>query len=77
MKLIVLMAFDKDDETGELRPAFEPREMRDEAQAKTQAALLKESHAGVIAWSRQADPDVGEFGPPDIIACYGEVPDMD
>lgn len=77
MKLIVLMAFDKDEESGELRPAFEPREMRDEQQAKTQAAMLKSQHAGVIAWSRQADPDVGEFGPPEIIAQYGDVPDME
>ena len=36
MKLIVLAAFDRDDETGELRPAFEARECRDEDQAKRQ-----------------------------------------
>jgi hypothetical protein len=32
-KLIVLMAFDRDPETGELRPAFEPRECQSEEQA--------------------------------------------
>ena len=77
MKLIVLAAFDRDDETGELRPAFEPREMRDAEQARQQAFFLKGSHAGVIAWSREARPDIGEFGPPEILAVYGDVPVME
>jgi hypothetical protein len=75
-RLIVLLAFDRDEE-GELRPAFEPREMRDEDQAKRQARMIKEQHVGVIAWSRDAQPDVGEFGPPQILAQYGEVPEME
>ena len=77
MKLIVLAAFDRDEDTGELVPAFEPREMRDEAQAKRHALDLKDQHAGVIAWSRDADPTLGEFGPPDVLAVYGEVPEME
>jgi hypothetical protein len=77
MKLIVLAAFDKDEDTGELRPAFEAREMRDEDQAKRQARMIKDQHTGVIAWSRDAQPDVGEFGPPEILVVYGEVPDME
>ncbi len=76
MKLIVLAAFDRDEDTGELRPAFEPRELRDEDQAKRQARMIKDQHAGVIAWSREAQPDIGEFGPPDILVVYGEVPEM-
>lgn len=77
MKLIVLLAFDKDEDSGELRPAFEAREMRDEETARRQARLLKDTHAGVIAWSREAQPDIGEFGPPEILAAYGEVPEME
>ncbi len=77
MKLIVLAAFDRDDETGDLRPAFEPREMRDEEQARRQARLLKDAHAGVIAWARDAQPDIGEFGPPEVLVMYGEVPEME
>lgn len=77
MKLIVLAAFDRDDETGELRPAFEARECRDEDQARRQARMLKDQHTGVIAWSREAQPDIGEFGPPDILVVYGEVPEME
>jgi hypothetical protein len=77
MKLIVLAAFDKDDGTGELRPAFGAREMRDEDQARRQARMIKDQHTGVIAWSRDAQPDIGEFGPPDILVVYGEVPEME
>ena len=76
MKLIVLAAFDRDDE-GELRMAFEPREMRDEGQAKRLALELRDRHAGVIAWSRDADPMLGEFGPPEVLAQYGDVPEME
>lgn len=75
-KLIVLMAFDRDEE-GEMRPAFEPREMRDEGQARQQAALLRDRHAGVLAWVRSADLVNGEFGAPEILAHYGDVPEMD
>lgn len=75
-KLIVLAAFDRDDE-GELRPAFEPREMRDEDQAKRQARMLKDQHAGVIAWARSADLVNGVFGEPEILAQYGDVPEME
>lgn len=76
MKLVVLAAFDRDDE-GELRPAFEPREMRDEDQARRQALMIKDQHAGVIAWVRDADPNLGEFGPPTVLAQYGDVPEME
>ncbi len=77
MKLIVLAAFDRDEDNGELRPAFGAREMRDEDQAKHQARMLKDQHTGAIAWSREANPDVGEFRPPEVLAVYGEVPEME
>lgn len=75
-KLIVVAAFDRGDD-GELVPAFEPREMPDERRAKQAAIELKGRHAGVIAWSRDADPAMGEFGPPKILAVFGDVPDME
>ncbi|HTN63659.1 MAG TPA: hypothetical protein VL147_19250 [Devosia sp.] len=46
-KLIVLLAFDKA-EDGELVPAFEPREMRDESTAIRTAKELAQRHIGVI-----------------------------
>lgn len=75
-KLIVLMAFDRDDE-GELQSAFEPREMRDEGTAKRAALELRDRHAGVLAWVRSADLALGEFGEPMVLAQYGDVPDME
>ena len=75
-KLIVLVAFDRNDD-GELQPAFEPREMRDERRARQAALEMKDRYAGVIAWVRDADPALGEFGAPEVLAVYGEVPDME
>jgi len=75
-KLIVLLAFDKNEE-GDLMPAFEPREMRDEGTAIRMAKDLAKRHAGVIAWSRSADLVNGEFGDPVTLYKEGDVPDME
>ena len=74
--LIVLMAFDRDDE-GMLNPVFEPREMPDERRAVNAARDLAARHAGVITWRREANPAVGEYGQPEILYQAGEVPDLD
>jgi hypothetical protein len=75
-KLIVVMAFDRDDE-GQLRPAFEPMEMPSEDYAKQRARLLATRYAGAIAWTRAARPDTGEFGEPNVLFEAGEIPEMD
>lgn len=75
-KLCVVMAFDYDDE-GALQPAFEAREMPSEERARSAARLLAQDHAGVIAWSREARPDVGEYGEPEILFSHGPVPAME
>jgi hypothetical protein len=75
-KLIVLLAFDRSEE-GELLPAFEPREMRDEGTAIRTAKEMARRHVGVIAWSRSADLLLGEFGPPVVLYQEGDVPDLD
>lgn len=75
-KLVVVVAFDLDDE-GNLRPAFEPREMPSEHRAKLTAQDLSHHHAGVIAWSRTANPQLGEYGEPVVIAKFGVVPEME
>lgn len=61
-RLVVLVAFDKDEETGELLPAFEAREMPDERRAVMAAKEMSRRHAGVITWSREADLKLGEYG---------------
>ncbi|WP_375451063.1 hypothetical protein [uncultured Devosia sp.] len=75
-RLIVLLAFDRS-EDGELSPAFEPREMRDEGTAIRTAKEMAQRHVGVIAWSRSADLVMGEFGPPVVLYQHGDVPDLE
>lgn len=75
-RLIVVAAFDRN-EDGELVAAFEPINLNSEDRAKRMADNLAGKHAGVIAWWRDAQPDIGEYGPPTIIAQHGDVPDME
>lgn len=75
-KLIVLAAFIKDDE-GNLLQAFDPRQVDTEERAKREARMLADKYAGVIAWSREADPNIGEYGPPVVLFQSGEVPELE
>ena len=75
-RLIVLAAFDRDEE-GNFRPAFDPREMPYEDRARRTAREMASRHVGVIAWARTADLMLGDYGPPETLAVYGEVPDME
>jgi hypothetical protein len=75
-KLIVLAAFVRN-EDGELVPAFEPRQVETAARARLDALLLGERYAGVVAWSREADPAIGEYGPPVVIYKRGEIPELE
>lgn len=74
--LFVLAAFDRG-EDGELRPAFEAQQMPSESAAVARAKLMAQSYAGVIAWSRHAKPDEGEFGEPVVLWQHGDVPEME
>ena len=75
-KLIVLLAFDKG-EDGELIPAFEAREMQDEATAIRTAKEMARRHVGVITWTRTADLINGEFGEPVVLFQNGDVPELE
>lgn len=76
-RLIVVAAFDADEE-GELRPApGYPAEQDSEERAKRVAQALAGRHTGVIAWSREADMQTGEYGPPTVLFKAGDVPDME
>lgn len=75
-KLIVVLAFNRGDDGG-LRPAFDPREMQNEAAAIRLAKMIEDQHDGVIAWWRSAQPNVGEFGPPMILYQAGDIPEME
>ncbi|MDR7034470.1 hypothetical protein [Mesorhizobium sp. BE184] len=75
-KLIVVVAFDRG-EDGELFPAFGPADQQSEERAIRTAKALASKHVGVIAWSREANPDIGEYGPPKTLFVSGDVPDME
>jgi hypothetical protein len=75
-KLIVLAAYSKTDD-GELLPAFEPRQIESEEKAMRLARAMAGEYAGVIAWSRDANPALGEFGPPTILFQSGELPELE
>ncbi|MGN8023020.1 hypothetical protein ACTJJ7_20135 [Phyllobacterium sp. 22229] len=76
VRLIVVMAFSRSDE-GELVPAFEAMQFEVEDRAIRTARDLAGKHVGVIAWTREAQPDIGEYGPPTVLFQSGEVPDME
>ena len=75
-RLIVVMAFDRDEE-GTLQTVFGPADHQSEDRAVRAAKDLARKHAGVIAWAREARPDVGEYGEPTVLYQHGDVPDME
>ena len=76
-RLVVVMAFDSDPETGETVAAMEPMQFETADRAVRKARELAEKHTGVIAWSRTADPDIGEYGDPEELFRSGEIGDID
>jgi len=74
-KLIVVMAFDRDDD-GNLVAAIEQQQQSEERAIRIANALASK-HAGVIAWSREANPNLGEYGEPTTLFMSGGVPDME
>ncbi|UVK49339.1 hypothetical protein BPNPMPFG_008282 (plasmid) [Mesorhizobium sp. AR07] len=75
-KLIVVVAFDRG-EDGELFTAYGPTDQQSEDRAIRTAKALAGKHVGVIAWSRDADPALGDYGPPTVLFTNGDVPDME
>ncbi|RUY82264.1 hypothetical protein EN974_37935, partial [Mesorhizobium sp. M7A.F.Ca.CA.001.12.2.1] len=57
--------------------AYGPTDQQSEDRAIRTAKGLSAGHAGVIAWSRDADPALGDYGPPTTLFVSGEVPDME
>ncbi len=76
-RLIVVMAFDKDPETGDILAATEPVQAESADRAMRMAKDLAGKHAGAIAWARTADPNFGEYGEPEILFQAGEIGDME
>jgi hypothetical protein len=74
-KLIVVMAFDRR-KGGELKIVRVPQLFDSEEQAVRKAEELAPDHVGVIAWSREANSELGDYGPPTTLFVDGDVPAM-
>ncbi|PSH67922.1 hypothetical protein CU102_15225 [Phyllobacterium brassicacearum] len=75
-RLIVVVAF-KRTANGLLVPAYDPMQFDTEDDAIRMARTLARRCAGVLAWSRETNPDNGTYGPPTILFQSGDVPDME
>ncbi|MDI6025615.1 hypothetical protein QBK99_05280 [Corticibacterium sp. UT-5YL-CI-8] len=75
-KLIVVQAFDRDDD-GTLFSAFGPDQQQSEDRAIRTARALATKHVGAIAWCREANPAIGEYGEPTVLFQAGDIPDME
>ncbi len=75
-RLVVVAAFDPD-ENGDMQTVSGPAEQQSEERAISAAKALAQKHAAVIAWSREANPALGEYGPPTTLFSHGPVPDME
>lgn len=62
---------------GELMPAFEPREIRDEASAARTAKEMAHRHVCVITRTRTADLVNGIFGEPVVLFRNGDGPELE
>jgi len=60
-------------EDGEL-VAEDGQEARDGQAAVRAAARLAPNKAGVVAFSRDADPDIGDYSDAVVLARFGELP---
>lgn len=55
--------------------AAEPKTCPSAASARALAARLASKHAGVIAWSRTGDPELGDWEPAVELVRTGTIPD--
>jgi hypothetical protein len=60
-----------------LFPAFGPADQQSEDRAIRAAKTLADKPAGVIAWNREANPYIGEYGPTTTLFVSDDVPDME
>ena len=75
-RLIVVVAFSRED-NGQLVPAYDPMQFDTPEDATRMAHYLAVKCAGVLAWVRDAQPDVGGYGPPTILFQSGDVPELE
>ena len=74
--LIFLAVFDWS-QVGKLTPAPCSRQFDTIDGALREAKLIADQHTGVIVWMRDADPYLGEYGPPTVLFQSGEIPELE
>lgn len=55
--------------------ATEPKQCPSAGSARALVARLAPTHAGVIAWSRTGEPELGDWGPSVELVRAGTIPD--
>jgi hypothetical protein len=75
-RLIVVVAFSRTD-NDKLVPTCDPMQFDTPEGAVRMARYLTAECAGVLAWSREAQPDIAAFCPPTVRFQSGEVPEME
>ena len=68
----VVVAFKQ---AGNVIEAEPPRIFHSAPAGEAAAKILSHSRLGVIAWSRYADPAIGEYGEPEELVRFGTIPD--
>ena len=68
----VVQAFEQ---RGDGVMAAEPKSCPSAGAARALAARLALTHAGVIAWSRTGEPELGDWGPAVELMRAGTIPD--
>jgi hypothetical protein len=53
----------------------EPKVCPSATSARALSARLAQAHVGVIAWSRTGDPDLDDWGAPEVMVRTGVIPD--
>nr|WP_271894210.1 hypothetical protein [Phyllobacterium sp. IY22] len=72
----MVIAFSRAD-NAQLVPAYDPMQFDTSEDATRMARYLAVKCAGVLAWSREAQPAIGEYGPPTILFQSGDVPELE
>lgn len=75
-RLIVVVAFSRADNDA-LVQTYDPMQFDTPEEAVRMAWCLTGKCAGVLAWSREVQPDIAAYGPPTVLFQYGEVPEME
>ena len=70
--LHVVQAFEE--RKGSIIPV-QPKVCPSAGSARALAARLAQNHAGVIVWSRTGNPDLGDWGPSEVLVRTGVIPD--